>query len=62
MLQQVEASAQVRPQDVEDFRRLFWAAHYTACAAKASAAGLYELAARQLTAVLRYIGIVPQDR
>lgn len=63
-LQQLLDSAgpAVRKQDVEDFRRLMWAMHYTALAHKTQAAGLAELAAKQLTAALRYVGIVPADR
>lgn len=41
---------------------MLWAAHYTACAGRASTAGLLELAAQQLTAALRYVGIIPCDR
>jgi hypothetical protein len=60
--QQLQASAQVQAQDVADFKRLFWAAHLTALAGKSRQAGLLEMAARQLTALLRFIGIVPADR
>lgn len=42
---------------------LFWASHLTASAPRAQAAGLHELAARQLTAALRHAGRwVPADR
>lgn len=54
--------SQVRKQDADDFRALLWACHYTALAAKAADAGLLSLAARQLTARLRYVGVVPADR
>lgn len=60
--QLLEASPQVRPQDVEDFRRLLWAAHLTCLANQSRQASLLELAARQLTALLRFVGIVPADR
>jgi hypothetical protein len=56
------AGPQVRKQDAEDFRRLMWAMHYTALAHQARAGGLLELAAKQLTAALRYVGILPADR
>ncbi|WIA40104.1 hypothetical protein OEZ86_013511 [Tetradesmus obliquus] len=56
------AGPQVRKQDAEDFRRLMWASHYIALAHQARAGGLLELAAKQLTAALRYVGIVPADR
>lgn len=56
------AGPQVRKQDAEDFRRLMWAIHYIALAHQARAGGLLELAAKQLTAALRYVGIVPADR
>ncbi|KAF8062969.1 IFT172 [Scenedesmus sp. PABB004] len=49
-------------QDAADFGRLRWAAHYTALANRARAAGLLHLAARQLTSALRYAGIIPADR
>lgn len=49
-------------QDVEEVSALFWAAHFVSCAARATAAGLAELAARQLTAALRYAGLIPSDR
>lgn len=62
LVQLLESSGQGRKQDVEDFRRLMWAVHYTALANKSKASGLLELAAKQLTAVLRFIGIVPADR
>jgi hypothetical protein len=58
----LDSSHQVQKQDVDDFRRLFWAAQYCAAANKARQSGLLELAAKQLTAVLRFIGIVPADR
>jgi hypothetical protein len=63
-LQQLLDSAgpQVRKQDTDDFRRLMWATHYTALAHQARAGGLLELAAKQLTAALRYVGILPADR
>lgn len=62
LVQQLDSSGQARKQDLEDFRRLMWASHYIALANKCKAAGLNELAAKQLTAVLRYVGIVPADR
>ncbi len=52
----------VKKGDLEDFRRLYLAAHYISLANVAKAAGLKELAARQLTAALRYAGIIPADR
>jgi hypothetical protein len=58
----MQTSPAVRKQDTEDMQRLFWAAHLTAAAGKAAGAGLHLQAARQLSALLRYIGIVPQDR
>lgn len=60
--QLLSASTQVSEQDVQDFKRLLWAAHLTCAANQAQQAGLQELAAKQLTALLHYIGIVPADR
>lgn len=61
LLEQAPGS-QVRPQDLADFTRLLWAAHLNAAASQARQAGMLELAARQLTALLRYVAIVPADR
>lgn len=58
----LEKSPAVRRQDMEDFWKLFWAAHYTSAAGRCHAAGLHSLAAKQLTALLRFIGIVPADK
>lgn len=60
--QLLSASSQVSSQDLQDFQRLLWAAHLTCLANQSQQAGLLELAARQLTALLHYIGIVPVDR
>lgn len=60
--QLLAASSQVSSQDLQDFKRLLWAAHLTCVAHQAQQAGLLELAARQQTALLRYVGIVPADR
>jgi hypothetical protein len=60
--QLLSASSQVSSQDLQDFTRLLWAAHLTCVANQSQQAGLLELAARQLTALLHYIGIVPVDR
>lgn len=60
--QVLAASSQVSSQDVQDFKRLLWAAHLTCLAHQSQQAGLLELAAKQLTALLHYIGIVPADR
>lgn len=60
--QLLTASSQVSDLDTQDFKRLLWAAHLTCLANQAQHAGLQELAARQLTALLHYIGIVPADR
>lgn len=60
--QLLSASSQASSQDVQDFKRLLWAAHLTCLANQSLEAGLLELAARQLTALLHYIGIVPADR
>ncbi len=43
-------------------RRQYLASHYVALAGVAKASGLRELAAKQLTAALRYVGIIPADR
>ncbi len=43
-------------------RRIYLAAHYLALAGQAKGAGLKEMAARQLTAALRYVGIIPPDK
>lgn len=47
---------------MDDFRKLFWAAQYLSNAGRCAAVGLRALAAKQLTALLRFIGIVPADR
>jgi hypothetical protein len=60
--QLLAASSGVRTQDADDFNRLLWAAHLSSAASQAAKAGLLELAARQLTALLRFVGIVPADR
>ena len=60
--QLLSAATQVSEQDLQDFKRLLWAAHLTCLANQSQQAGLQELAAKQLTALLRYIGIVPADR
>jgi hypothetical protein len=60
--QLLDASGQVSGQDAQDFKRLLWAAHLTCLANQSQQAGLLELAAKQLTALLRYVGIVPPDR
>ncbi|KIZ07625.1 Intraflagellar transport protein [Monoraphidium neglectum] len=62
VLQQLELAATTRKRDSEEFSRLFWAAHHVSCASRSKAAGLSELAARQLTAALRYVGVLPADR
>lgn len=49
-------------QDTDDFAKLYWAAHLTAVANRSRQAGLHELAAKQLTALLRFAGIVPADK
>lgn len=62
LYQLLSASSQVSSQDVQDFKSLLWAAHLTCVANQSQQAGLQELAAKQLTALLHYIGIVPADR
>lgn len=58
----LQGSSAIKKSDTEEFRKLYLASHYIAQAGAARAAGLRELAAMQLTAVLRYVGIVPADR
>ena len=48
--------------ELEEFRRIYLASHYISVANSSKQAGLKELAAMQLTSVLRYVGIVPADR
>lgn len=48
--------------DLEDFNKLFWSSHYLYMSSRCQAAGLMELAAKQATALLRYIGIIPADK
>ncbi|MEW5300130.1 MAG: hypothetical protein WDW38_002966 [Sanguina aurantia] len=51
-----------RKGELEDFRKLYLAAHYIATAHSAEEKGLHDLAARDLTSALRYVGIIPADR
>ena len=62
MLEAAAAGGAVRRPDAEDFRRLAAAARLAAQASRCAAAGLAELAAKQRTALLRYVGIVPADK
>ncbi|GBF87714.1 intraflagellar transport protein [Raphidocelis subcapitata] len=63
-LQQLDLpSASPAPRvEAEAARALFWAAHLVACGGRAAGGGLRELAARQATAALRYVGLIPADR
>lgn len=56
------AGPQISKRDVEEFRRCYLAAHYIALSEEAKKAGLNELVARELTAALRYAGLIPADR
>uniref|UniRef100_A0A7S3QV19 Intraflagellar transport protein 172 homolog n=1 Tax=Dunaliella tertiolecta TaxID=3047 RepID=A0A7S3QV19_DUNTE len=56
------AGPAVRPKDLEELRRYYLAAHYTALANAAKGAELKDVAAQQLTSALRYCGIVPADK
>ncbi|KAF5830572.1 intraflagellar protein IFT172 [Dunaliella salina] len=56
------AGPAVRPKDLEELRRYYLAAHYTALANAAKGAGLKDIAAQQLTSTLRYCGIIPADK
>ena len=47
---------------LEQVRKLWWAAHLTACAARSKQAGLKALAAKQLGSRLRCVGVVPADK
>lgn len=58
----LSAAPGVKKGELEEFRKLYMAAHYIALAGASRQAGLKDLAAMQLTAVLRYAGIVPADR
>jgi hypothetical protein len=62
VLEAAAAGGSVRRQDVDDFRRLAAAARLAAQATRSAAAGLDELAAKQRTALLRYLGIIPADK
>lgn len=62
MLEAASSSGSVRKQDVEDFRRLAAAVRLASQASRCKAAGMAELAAKQRTALLRYVGIVPADK
>lgn len=57
-----QGSSAAKKSDVEEFRKLYLASHYIALSSQARQAGLKELAAMQLTSMLRYVGIVPADR
>ncbi len=48
-----QSSNKVKPSELDEFRRLYLAAHYVALAAMSKGSGLKDLAAMQLTAVLR---------
>jgi hypothetical protein len=62
VLEAASSSGSVRKQDVEDFRRLAAAARLASQASRCKAAGMAELVAKQRTALLRYVGIVPADK
>ena len=46
----------------EEFTRLLEAAHYTKLMGECRGAGLHQLAAKQATSLLRYIGAIPADK
>ena len=58
----IQGSSAAKKSDVEEFRKLYLASHYISLSSQARQAGLKELAAMQLTSMLRYVGIVPADR
>lgn len=60
--QQLEGNNNVKKVELEDFKRLYWAAHYVALSNQCRKAGLKEMAAKQLTTALRYVGIIPADK
>lgn len=62
LLKVLQLTNSVKKSDLEEFKKLNFAAHYTALANASIKAGLKELAAMQLSSVLRYVGLVPADR
>ncbi|KAJ9515621.1 hypothetical protein QJQ45_021684, partial [Haematococcus lacustris] len=52
----------VAKRDLEEFRRMYLAAHYISMATASKTKKLHELAAQQLTSALRYTGLIPADR
>mmetsp|Transcript_26109 Transcript_26109/g.57041 ORF Transcript_26109/g.57041 Transcript_26109/m.57041 type:complete len:1764 (+) Transcript_26109:195-5486(+) len=58
----LQVSTAVKKAELEEFRRLYLAAHYISISNQARGAGHKELAAKALTSALRYTGIVPADR
>lgn len=62
LLSQLEGNTAVKKVELEDFKRLYWASHFLALANQCKKAGLKEVAAKALTSVLRYVGIMPADK
>ena len=52
----------LQPVHVQVVRRLWEACHYTVMRRRCQAAGLQQMAAKQATSLLRYIGDVPADK
>ena len=52
----------LQPVYVQMVRRLWEACHYTVMRLRCQAAGLQQMAAKQATSLLRYIGDIPADK
>ena len=52
----------LQPVPVQVARRLWEACHYTVMRRRCQAAGLQQMAAKQATSLLRYIGDIPADK
>eukprot|EP00798_Chlamydomonas_sp_ICE-L_P014195 gene14195-20165_t len=62
LLNVLGTSGTARKNDMEEFRKMYLAGLYISLANTAKADGMKDLAAKQLTAALRYAGIIPADR
>ena len=52
----------LQPGYVQVVRRLWEACHYTVMRRRCQAAGLQQMASKQATSLLRYIGDIPADK
>eukprot|EP00951_Prasinocladus_malaysianus_P039089 scaffold434683_cov33-Prasinocladus_malaysianus.AAC.1 len=62
VVQQMEATPDVNPVDLDQFRRLYQAAHLSSQFAVCAKQGWAVMAAKAATALLRHIGDVPADK